>query len=87
MTKKSKIKQKTSKKAAPKPPKKSKAKGSSKSKVVMADQTGYCVRCGEKKVIEDPERVMVGKDKDRPALKGECPDCGTTVMRFLKRDA
>lgn len=64
-----------------------KIKSPKKSNVVLAEQTGYCVSCKAKKVIENAVKVMVGKDKDRPALKGECPDCGTTVMRFLKRDA
>lgn len=56
-------------------------------KPVESENTGYCVICKTKQVIANAKRVMVGKDKDRPALKGECPDCGTTVMRFLKRDA
>lgn len=46
----------------------------------MADQ-GFCVKCKSKRDIQDAKKVETKNGK--PALKGKCPVCGTTVMRFL----
>ncbi|HEY83796.1 MAG TPA: hypothetical protein G4N96_01600 [Chloroflexi bacterium] len=45
------------------------------------DFNGYCVKCREKKDIKDGK--VVTTKKGRPMAKGICPDCGTTVTRFL----
>lgn len=40
----------------------------------------YCVKCGEKVEIKDAEETEMKNGK--PAVKGECPDCGTGVYRI-----
>ena len=42
---------------------------------------GYCVKCREKRTIENGEVTKTAKG--RPMAKGVCPKCGTTVTRFL----
>lgn len=66
---------------------KAKSSKTKKSNVVAAEQTGYCMKCQTQRVIANAKRVMMGKNKDRPAMKGECPECGTGMFRFLKKDA
>ena len=48
------------------------------------DIQGYCVKCKAKKNISDPEQVSMKKKGGgtRPAVKGKCPDCGTTMFRI-----
>ena len=45
------------------------------------DYEGYCVKCRAKKSIKDG--IVAETAKGRPMAKGKCPDCGTTVTRFL----
>ena len=42
---------------------------------------GYCVKCREKRNVK--EGVVAETAKGRPMAKGKCPECGTTVTRFL----
>jgi hypothetical protein len=42
---------------------------------------GYCVKCHTKRKIKQGE--VVTTSKGRPMAKGVCPECGTTVSRFL----
>jgi len=42
---------------------------------------GYCVKCRKKQMIKDAIEVKTAKG--RPMAKGKCPECGTTVTRFL----
>ena len=46
---------------------------------------GYCVKCKDKKDMQDGAEVeMNGKGGvKRRAMKGKCPDCGTTMFRIL----
>ncbi len=46
---------------------------------------GYCVKCKAKKEISQGEEVeMKGKGgTTRRAMKGKCPNCGTTMFRIL----
>ena len=46
---------------------------------------GYCVKCKAKREMVDGAEVeMKGKgDKVRRAMKGKCPECGTTMFRIL----
>ena len=46
----------------------------------------YCVKCKAKKDVAESDltKVMVGSKTQRPALKGKCPTCGTTVFKFVK---
>ncbi len=45
----------------------------------------YCVKCKAKKEMKDANEVeMKGKGgKTRRAMKGVCPDCGTTMFRIM----
>ncbi len=40
----------------------------------------YCVKCREKVEIKNPEETEM--KNGRPAIKGECPNCGTGVYRI-----
>ncbi len=42
----------------------------------------YCMKCRTKKDMKDVKAVTM-KNK-RPASKGKCPDCGTTMFRIGK---
>ncbi len=42
---------------------------------------GFCVKCRKKVTIKNPEIVTL--KNNRKAVKGVCPNCGTTVYRFL----
>jgi len=42
---------------------------------------GYCVKCRKKQMIKNA--TVVETAKGRPMAKGACPECGTTVTRFL----
>jgi len=42
--------------------------------------TAYCMKCRKKVAIENPVRVTM--KNGRPATKGRCPECGTTVFRI-----
>jgi len=44
---------------------------------------GYCVKCRTKRTIT--QGTVVKTSKDRPMAKGACPECGTTVTRFLSQ--
>lgn len=46
----------------------------------MADKA-YCVKCKEKVKIKNPKETTTKNNRDM--LKGECPNCGTTVNRFV----
>ncbi len=41
---------------------------------------GYCVKCKSKKTISNAQSVTMKNGK--PATKGTCPDCGTTIYRI-----
>lgn len=45
----------------------------------------YCVKCKAKREMKDAkETSFEGKGgKTRPAMKGVCPVCGTTMFRIL----
>lgn len=48
--------------------------------------TFYCVKCREKKEVDD-YNVEHGTAKNgRPYVKAECPDCGTTMFKFVKAE-
>lgn len=44
-------------------------------------EKAYCVKCREKVEIKKPKKTKTKNDRDM--LKGECPDCGTTVNKFI----
>lgn len=41
----------------------------------------YCVKCKEKREMENPEEVTM--KNGRPARKGTCPVCGTGMYEIL----
>ena len=45
----------------------------------------YCVKCKEKRVMENPQEVtMKGKGgKMRMAMTGTCEQCGTKMFRIM----
>ena len=45
----------------------------------MATQ-GYCVKCKEKVVIQNPKESTT--KRGTKIAKGKCPNCGTTVCRM-----
>ncbi len=48
---------------------------------------GYCVKCKAKREMKNAKEVtMNGKGgTTRPAMKGECPTCGTGMYRILPK--
>ena len=51
-------------------------------RVIMADVTGYCVKCRAKSVMKNPQSVTLKNGK--PATKGECSKCSTKMFRIGK---
>jgi len=47
--------------------------------------TAYCIRCREKREIQNPAPVFTAKG--RPATQGTCPVCGTKLFRMGKTPA
>ena len=41
-----------------------------------------CVKCKAKKEMKDAEKVTL--KNGRNAMKGKCPDCGTSLFRIVK---
>ena len=41
---------------------------------------GYCVRCRTNREMRGAAKVRMGK---RSAMRGECPKCGTRMVRFV----
>jgi len=44
----------------------------------------YCVKCRAKKVMQNPKQITMKNGK--PAVSGECPDCGTKMFRIGKAE-
>ena len=40
----------------------------------------YCVKCRAKREMSEPKKVKLKNGK--PAMKGKCPKCGTTLFRI-----
>ena len=45
------------------------------------DYEGYCVKCRKKQEVKGG--TVETTEKGRRMVKGKCPECGTTVTRFL----
>jgi uncharacterized Zn finger protein (UPF0148 family) len=41
----------------------------------------YCVKCKAKKDMKESKEVTM--KNGRKAIKGKCPDCGTSLFRIL----
>lgn len=46
-----------------------------------ANADAYCVKCKATRTVNEAQVVTVKNGKQ--ALKGKCPVCGTTMMKFL----
>ena len=44
--------------------------------------TGYCMKCRESREIHEPQEVIM--KNGRPATRGKCGECGTTMFRIGK---
>ena len=42
--------------------------------------TGYCVKCKAKREMANAKSIKM--KNGRPAIKGECPKCGTGMFRI-----
>ena len=44
----------------------------------------YCLKCKAKKEMADMQSVTM--KNGRPAAKGRCPDCNTSMFKILKKE-
>ena len=44
--------------------------------------TGYCLKCRESREIQNAQQVTM--KNGRPASRGTCGECGTTMFRIGK---
>jgi Domain of unknown function (DUF5679) len=51
----------------------------------MAEQLYYCVKCKAKREMKNAQQVTMKNGK--PALKGQCAVCGTTINTILAASA
>jgi endogenous inhibitor of DNA gyrase (YacG/DUF329 family) len=43
-----------------------------------------CMKCKKQVEIKDAKKVTM--KNGRPAIRGKCPKCGTTVQRIVKKE-
>ena len=43
----------------------------------------YCVKCRAKKEVSEGNYEEGVAKNGRPYVKGKCPDCGTTMFKFV----
>jgi hypothetical protein len=48
-------------------------------------EIAYCVKCKQKREMRDPQRVTMSNG--RPAMKGKCPVCGTTLFKIMPKES
>jgi hypothetical protein len=48
----------------------------------MTAVTGYCLKCKKSTDIKEPQAITMKNGK--PATKGTCPTCGTTIFKIGK---
>ena len=46
--------------------------------------TFFCVKCREKKEVDDSQVKHITTKNGRPAITAPCPDCGTRMFKFVK---
>lgn len=44
-----------------------------------------CMKCKAQKDMSSPKQTTL--KNGRPVMKGECPDCGTKMVRFLPKSS
>jgi len=42
----------------------------------------YCVKCKAKREMQDAQKTTM--KNGRAAMKGKCPECGTSLFRIMK---
>ena len=47
----------------------------------IVPETGYCVKCKEKREMKDA--IKVEMKNGRNAMKGTCTVCGTKMLKFI----
>ncbi len=47
----------------------------------MDEVEAYCLKCKEKRIMVDPEEVIM--KNGRPAMKGKCKECDTKMFKIL----
>jgi hypothetical protein len=48
-------------------------------------EVAYCVKCKEKREMNDAEKVTM--KNGRPAMKGKCSVCGTGMYKILGKES
>ncbi len=48
-------------------------------------ETAYCVKCKTKRDMVGAQRVNM--KNGRPAMKGKCPVCGTTLYKIMPKES
>ena len=48
----------------------------------MTAVSGYCLKCKKSVDIKEPQAITMKNGK--PATKGVCPNCGTTIFKIGK---
>ncbi len=56
----------------------------SRRKERLMAEIAYCVKCKAKREMQDAQRVTM--QNGRPAMKGKCPVCGTTLFKIMPKD-
>ncbi len=46
--------------------------------------TFFCVKCRDKKEVDESQIERGVAKNGRPYVKATCPDCGTTMFKFVK---
>jgi hypothetical protein len=52
----------------------------------IQNMTFYCVKCREKKDVNDANVEHGTAKNGRPFVKAECPTCGTKMFKFVKSE-
>ncbi len=47
-------------------------------------EIAYCVKCKQKREMQNGQRVTMANG--RPAMKGKCPVCGTTLFKIMPKE-
>lgn len=50
---------------------------------LLIDVEGYCVKCREKRVMDEPRATTM--KNGNPGAKGTCPECGTGMFKILPK--
>ena len=48
----------------------------------MAATNGYCLKCKAKRDMKEGSEQVITMKNGKPAVKGECPVCGTKMFKI-----